>query len=224
MTMHCDKTAMTFFKLRAGALVAALMLAVTAGCSSLIPEKAGEPKYYSLDYTGKPPATISAAADGPVILVLPTRGAPGFDQARMAYVRQAHQIEYFAENQWVEAPARMLTPMLVSALERSGGFRAVLAAPSAGMGQVRLSTEIVRLQQEFMGAPSKVRFTLRARLIEDGTRSVIATREFEAVADAPSENPYGGVQAANVAVSKVMDELAQFCVQNTRGLKPLAGR
>ena len=47
-------------------------------------------------------------------------------------------------------------------------------------------------------------------------RRVLATREFEAYADAPSEDPYGGVQAVNRVVASVLDDLAAFCA----GVKP----
>jgi len=42
---------------------------------------------------------------------------------------------------------------------------------------------------------------------------VLASREFEAVAAAPSEDAYGGVMAANEAVRSVLESLAAFCVE-----------
>jgi cholesterol transport system auxiliary component len=92
------------------------------------------------------------------------------------------------------------------------------------VGQVRLDTEILRLQQEFLTAPSQVRFTLRARLIDDATRIVLATREFESLVAAPSETPYGGVQGANQAVANVLDQLVVFCAENTRNIKAPVAR
>lgn len=204
---------------------ALLALALLGGCSSLLPQAPPPDKFYSLDYAGRAAAARPASPDGPVILVTPPRAVSGFDRTRMVYIREEHHVEFFAENQWVDTPQRMLAPLLVAALERNGGFRAVLQGPAAAAGQVRLDTEIVRLQQEFTGAASRERFTLRARLVDDATRNVIATREFEAVADAPSANPYGGVQAANVAVSQVLDQVATFSAENTRNLKlPPAAR
>lgn len=205
------------------ARAALLGLALLGGCSSILPQSAPPPKLYALDYEGKAAAN-TASAGGPVIMVRSPRAVAGFDRPRMVYVRQAHQIEYFSENQWVDTPARMLAPLLVSALERSGAFRAVLQAPAGATGQVRLDTEIVRLQQEFMGAGSRERFTLRARLVDDATREVIAAHEFEAVVDAPADTPYGGVQAANAAVSQVLDQVAAFCAQNSRNIKPLPAK
>ncbi|HEX4326595.1 MAG TPA: ABC-type transport auxiliary lipoprotein family protein [Burkholderiales bacterium] len=203
---------------RIALLLAPVMLA--AGCSSLLPAAQPQASYYSLDYAaqGRAPAP---PAGGVVVVITQPRSTPGFDRPRMVYVKQAHQIEYFAQSQWVDSPAHMLAPLLVTALEHSGAFRAVMQAPGAA-GQVRLDSEVLNLQQEFLRAPSQVRFTLRVRLVNEDTRAVIATREFEGLADAPSENPYGGVQAASQAVSKVLDEVAAFCADNSRGLAPMA--
>jgi cholesterol transport system auxiliary component len=105
---------------------------------------------------------------------------------------------------------------MVSVVESSGAFHAVLRSPSAASGEIRLDTEILRLQHEFLSVPSRVRFTLRAYLINTVTRRVIATREFDAAVPATSDDPYGGVVAANLAVRTVLDNLSQFCADAVR--------
>jgi cholesterol transport system auxiliary component len=85
--------------------------------------------------------------------------------------------------------------------------------PGAASGDLRLDTMIVRLQHEFQSQPSRVRFTLRATLVDDKTRRVLAWREFEATAPARTEDAYGGVLAANQAVQAVLVELSAFCAQ-----------
>jgi cholesterol transport system auxiliary component len=65
-----------------------------------------------------------------------------------------------------------------------------------------------------------VRFTLRATILDSATRQVIAAREFDAVAAAPSEDPYGGVVAANQAVRDVLASLAEFCANAARNWRP----
>ena len=76
-----------------------------------------------------------------------------------------------------------------AAAGRSGAFSAVVMTPTAATGELRLETEIVRLQHEFAARPSRVRFTLRAYLVDDKTRRVLAWREFDAAAPAASETP-----------------------------------
>jgi cholesterol transport system auxiliary component len=110
----------------------------------------------------------------------------------------------------------MLAPLIIAALENSGAFRAVVLTPSAASGELRLDTEIVRLQHEFGAGPSRVRFTLRAYLVEVKSRRVLAAREFDASAPAASEDPYGGVLAANRAIQTVLGEVSAFCAEAAR--------
>jgi len=76
------------------------------------------------------------------------------------------------------------------------------------------------LQQEFNGGPSRVRFTMRAYVLDGANRRVLAWREFDATVASASDDPYGGVVAANRAVQDVMAELASFCAQTARSWKP----
>jgi cholesterol transport system auxiliary component len=150
------------------------------------------------------------------LIINPPHAAAGFDSPRIIYLRQPFKLEYFANSEWVEPPARMLGPLLVTAIESSAAFRAVVLTPGAASGDLRLDTMIVRLQHEFQSQPSQIRFTLRATLVDDKTRRVLAWREFEAVAPASSEDAQGGVLAANQAVETVLGELSVFCAQALR--------
>ena len=190
-----------------------LVAVLATGCSSLLPKAITPPSGYALDgmrdtHPAPPPAAASGSA--PTLLVHPTRAAPGFDSRHIVYVRVAHQLEHFAHSEWVDTPARMLAPPMAAALENTGAFRAVGSATSGIAGELRLDTEVLRLQQEFGGGPSRVRFTLRASLTDNAIRRVICSREFEATAVADSDDPYGGVVAANRAVQRVVQQLASY--------------
>lgn len=144
------------------------------------------------------------------LLVSPPRAAPGYDTARMAFVRKPILLEYFAKNRWAEAPAKMLGPLLVSALEQRTNFRAVVPAGGMVKGDMRLDTELILLQQEFTTLPSRIHLRLRAQLIEQASHRVVATRVFEIFEVAPSDDPYGGVAAANRALARLFTQLADF--------------
>ena len=107
----------------------------------------------------------------------------------------------------------MLTPLIVRAVERTGKFQAVLATPTAASSRFRLDTEIIRLQQDFSSAPSRVRLTLRAVLIDTATKAVVARREFDHSVASISEDTYGGVIAAQAVTQRVLAELAEFCAE-----------
>jgi cholesterol transport system auxiliary component len=202
---------------------ASLAVIFACGCAALNPASAPHPRFYSLDDAAaeaEPPARAPASGAAPTLVVSPPYAAAGFDSQRILYVRQAHTLEYYAHNEWVDTPARMLAPLIVAATARSGAFGAVVLTPSIASGDLRLDSEVRRLQHEFLGNPSRVRFTLRATILDTATREVIAAREFEAVAAAPSEDPYGGVVAANQAVRTVLASLAEFCADAARNWRP----
>jgi cholesterol transport system auxiliary component len=203
---------------------AGLLLALAGGCGALRPAVTPQSSFYSLDGArGAAPTSPSAAnrptapAEAPTLIINPPHAAAGFDSPRLVYVREAHKLEYFAHNEWIDTPARMLAPLIVAGVENSGAFRAVVLTPSAAAGDLRLDTEIIRLQHEFGSRPSRVRFTLRAYIVDNTTRRVLARREFDETVAAASEDPYGGVVAANRAVQAVLERLSAFCAEAARG-------
>ncbi len=204
-------------------LASGLAAGALAACSVLSPTATPPPAFFSLDDAHASPATAAptAPATAPTLVISPSRAAAGFDSQRIIYLREPYKLEYFANSEWVDPPARMLGPLLVGALERSGAFRAVMQTPGSASGDLRLDTQVIRLQQEFQTRPSHVRFTLRAYLVDDKTRRVLAWREFDTDVAAASDDPYGGVLAANQAVQTVLAELATFCAEAARGVPPV---
>jgi len=205
---------------------AGLLLTLAGGCGALFPTTTTmQPSFYSLDNArAAAPASVAPTvpASAPTLIINPPHAAAGFDSSRIIYVRETHKLEYFSRNEWVDTPARMLAPLIVAAVENSGTFRAVVLTPSAATGDLRLDTEIVRLQHDFGSQPSRVRFTLRAYIVDNTTRRVLASREFDETVAAASRDPYGGVVAANRAVQVVLEHLASFCATAAGNWQPPA--
>jgi cholesterol transport system auxiliary component len=198
-------------------LAAVLAPAILAACSSLLPTPQPPPARYTLDDARVATAPAAAPASAPTLRVNLPHAAAGHDSAQMIYLRQPQQLESYTRSVWADTPARMLAPMMSGALTRTGAFAAVVAAPGPAAGDLQLDTEILRLQQDFTsGAPSKVRFSLRATLLNGATRRVIAVRDFDAVVPASSEDAAGGVTAAQRAVQQVLDAVAAFCADAAR--------
>lgn len=152
-----------------------------------------------------------AVGSGPAVLVSAPRAGPGLEGSRIAYVKRPNELRYFTRSQWVEPPARMLGPLIVRALERTGRFQAVTEVALGSTQGFRLESEVVRLQQEFTDRPSRVRFALRLELTDVAAHRIIGTREIETVEIAPSDDAPGGVVAANAAVKRVLVEAADWC-------------
>lgn len=184
-------------------VLAAALAAGAGGCALVRPEKPEPPHRFVLE---SPPASQAGGA-GPVLLIAMPTARPGYDTPRMVYVTRSHELQAFARSEWADSPARMLAPLLVQSL---GGVAQPILAPSPASAALRLDTEIVTLQHEFGETPSRVRFGLRAQLTDLSSRQLVATTGLEAVEPAPSDDPYGGVVAANRAVDRVLAELTAW--------------
>lgn len=223
-----EKTAMIKQLLKHLYIYLLFSLPLMTGCNALFSKQPLQTTYYSLErvQTKLPEKfALNTMLKLPTLIVNMPKANAGFDTRRMMYTRLPHQLEYFAKNEWVDTPARMLQPLLVSIIEKTDGFKAVLPKYSSVKSDIRLESEIVQLIQIFniniinkipsnrklnTSKPSQVQFTLRATLIDNVSNKVIASREFDEIVDAKSDDPIGGVLAANEAVNTVLEKLSRF--------------
>jgi cholesterol transport system auxiliary component len=198
-------------------------VALFAACTgTLLPKPAPPAARYTLDVGTPASAPREAVAGAPSITVDAPRAAPGYGSRHMVYMRRTPEIEAFAFHEWVDAPAQLLEPLLVRALQDSGGFSVVLHAPSAAASGWRLETELLRLHQDFSVRPSQARLVLRAVLLDSATRRALAWREFDVSVPAASDDPVAGVVAAQAAAQRVVLAVATFCAEQARdGATPI---
>ena len=203
---------------------ACALLAALSGCGALLPTPAPPPAYFSLQPASNltPPLSLAKNEAGPagtptVLVQLPRAGA-GLDSTRILYSRQGPQWQYFARSEWVDSPARMLTPLIVQALQRAQSFGAVVQAPSAALGELRLETQVLALQQDFGAPPSRVRFVISAQLIDDTRHRVLATRYFNTSAAAATEDAAGGVLKALNSLRKPSCSITRVSGGNSQSL------
>lgn len=181
-------------------------------CVNLKPIHTATPATYIIDAVVTP---IKATPTRYSLLISTPKASPGLSDNHMAYSQQPHTLQYFAHNRWIDNPANMLLPLMVQTLQDSDRFQAVVATPYVGTTDLRLDTELLTLQQEFIQKPSVVKLTIRMQLIDLKTQRVIATQVFHTTQIADTDTPYGGVNAANKAVAQFLASLRQFCVTAT---------
>lgn len=148
------------------------------------------------------------------LLVLAPETMPAYATTQMAYSTQAYQIAYFSKNEWAETPSQMIQPLIVETLRNTHYFNEVLSPPYFGRYTFALRIEILELKQDFSGEPAMLQLAMRTSLSREATNQVVATRESSVQEAMPERNPYGGVVAANEAMSKILRELAKFVVEN----------
>lgn len=166
------------------------------------------------------PSTTALRRSVVVVEVNVPRATPGFDTPRIAYVERPYAIEYFSRSEWTDTPARMLGPLLARALEESGAFRAVVLAPTSVQAELRLDVELVRLQQDFTVKPSRADLALRVQVVDLTARRVLATRVVEETEPAATQDAYGGVAAANVALRRALERTVAFVAGEASAIRP----
>jgi cholesterol transport system auxiliary component len=192
-----------------------------AGCTPGLLQRADSPAdhTYFLAWEGQASAP-AAAASGPDLLVSPMLAAAGFDGSDMAYVRTPHEIEYFAHHRWVDAPARMLDPLLLRAAERTGLFRSVVSPGSRAEVELRLDSRLMYLRQVFRSGSGELELAVRLVLVEIANGRVLGERVVEVGRPLEELTPYGGVQAANRAVADLMTGVQDFLAEQLKTRQP----
>jgi cholesterol transport system auxiliary component len=134
----------------------------------------------------------------------------------MVYLLRPHEVSYYAFNQWADTPARMLMRLLALALEERKLWAAVFQMPGPVPPDYRIDSDNLVMEQQFFSKPSRVRLALRAQLIDMKRRIIMDSRGFEIFEEAPTEDAYGGVIAANRAAARLLDEVAAWLVKTMR--------
>jgi cholesterol transport system auxiliary component len=186
-------------------------LLVLAGCA--LPQDSSPPQQAYLLEVGAFTPPPARRPSGKILLVTVSKEAAGFDSNRIAYTREPPKLDYYKDSVWSDTPAKMLLPILVRAFESTGAFKAVVSPPSPVLADFRVDVDVIRLQQELMTMPSRVRLITRIKVVEMKSGHVLETRLFEAIEPAPSENAAGAARAANAAMQKVLGEMVPFALR-----------
>ncbi len=122
---------------------------------------------------------------------MPVHASPMYDTTQMAYSLSPYQFAYYSKNAWAASPAQMLGPLIVQALQNTHSFVVIDSSAFPGHYQYVLSTELMKLQQNFSGGYNRVELVARVELTNSLTKHVIATKQFSV-----TEPVYGNTPAS----------------------------
>ncbi len=142
---------------------------------------------------------------------------PALATSDMAYRESTYERRYYARNRWVDEPARLLHPLLVTSVEDTGLFRSVLAFGGAAPTDYRLDSELLVFEHDYTERDAGMaRVVLRARLVDTDSARVLATRRFRAEQDSQEAGPGPGVAATNRATAALIDDLLAWLNEEIR--------
>jgi cholesterol transport system auxiliary component len=163
---------------------------------------------YSLNQT--PILTPSKTPSSATLMVMHVNAIRGFDSANMMYQKAPYELASFAKNAWLSPPASMMTPLIIKAMQDSNLFQAVVLGPSLSNTTYVLNASLLGLYQDFTVTPSEEVLRLDVSLTNGSTLQLIADQIITERVPAKEENPYGGVVAANQAMSNALIAMTQF--------------
>lgn len=193
-------------------LAVCLLLAGLLSACSFQPVKTPRVTTYTLGYIPKV-GVYKRTTTALSLLVSEPMASAGYQTHNMVYMEVPYQLKSYSNTRWVSPPAQMLLPLIVSRIQNMGFFSAVVSPPFSGMTNLRLDTKLLIFRQEFFRPDSQIRLVLQTSLIDSRTHQILASRRFQSVVNAPENNPYGGVLAANTAVGRLASNIANFAMR-----------
>lgn len=161
----------------------------------------------------EPPRSGGSVPASATLLIVISRTQRAYDTTQMAYTVRDHEIAYYRDHEWGATPSEMLQPLLITTLELTHRFAAVLAVPYGGRSTYVLQTQIGELVQDFTQQTAAVRIAVHLQLTNTVSRRAVS-KEIVVTEPMSQRSPQAGIAAANRAAAKALQEVAQFVLDN----------
>lgn len=142
--------------------------------------------------------------------VLRPLAGPGLDTDRIALIRDARRLDYYAASRWPAPLPDFLQSLAIDALRASGKYRAVQPDATAFAADEVLQLEIRRLQAEYAGDGLPIAHVqLVATLGRRSDRSLLTSVTADSSVAASENRMQSVVAAFQSAVGEALSELAK---------------
>jgi len=204
------------------ALVLVFLGGLLAGCGGLsITNTSPKIDYFVLQDLALPASPTAAVAprSNRVLLIASITPQALFDSERMVFTKDGISRSYYQFANWSERPAQSLAVLAETRLSQVGGFRAVTQSTSAVKGDLLLTLRLNELTHDDSVSPGVIRLGVTSDLVDWRTRELVARRVFTRSVAVASRDSIGSAQAANRAITTMLDELSPWVEINAATLK-----
>ena len=161
----------------------------------------------------EPPRSGGSVPASATLLIVTPRTQGAYDTTQMAYAVRDHEIAYYRDHEWGATPSEMMQPLLITTLERTNRFAAVLGVPYGGRSTYVLQTQIGELVQDFTQPTAAMRIAMHLQLTNTVSRRAVS-KEIVVTEPMSERSPQAGIASANRATAKALREVAQFVLDN----------
>lgn len=165
--------------------------------------------YYVLSDTAPVAASVPLSPDAPTLLVLDTAAGGFYDSDQLVFSSSAGTRGQYQFARWTERPGKRFADLMRARLDRQGAWQ-VAAAGGYVRGDLLLDTELIEFYHDAASDPGRMRLVLSAELIDMKQRKLLGRRVFEQQTALSSYDAAGAAQAASLAASRTLDELAAW--------------
>ena len=192
-----------------GSLAAASFL---GGCAGLLPQAGPPPALYRLTPQSTFPENLKKV-EWALLIDRPDASA-GIDVPRIALMRNAVALEYYARAAWTDRAPRMVQGLITESFENSGLLEAVGTQTLGLRADFLLKLELREFQVEYANAPLPIaNVRINAKLVDGPSRRIIAGESFPAKVPAQSDSLQGVIFALDAALNKVIKQLVFWTLE-----------
>jgi cholesterol transport system auxiliary component len=196
-------------QLLAGAGAAAFL----SGCSSVLPAPAPV-QLYVLRPDLMPPM-------GPPVrwrLAVATPDASAaLDTTRIALIRTATTMDYYANSAWPDRAPLLLQRMLVEAFEKSGRIQAVDRDTAGLTADFVLQTELRNFEARYEGPNPQVQVTIEAKMVQIPDRMIVSSTNVTQTANASANTVDSVVLAFDQATGAAINQITSWALATPAG-------
>lgn len=199
-------------------LLPATLLAVLAGCSSLLNVQRQPFTIYSPTYTAPPSAPGAAPVDWQLAVETPL-ASDALSTGRIVVMPSPGVIEVYPGARWSDPAPVMLRRLVVQGFEQSGRIIGVGSSTSGLRADYALAIDLQSFQAEIHDGSPRAAIRFQARLLDYTTNRVLAARGFSAEtpfvsADADKHVDTAAAFAAfEATVNQVVSELVDWTLR-----------
>lgn len=201
--------------------IAALLVMMLSGCSSLLNVQRQPFTIYSPQYTGV--SATGPRVDWQLIVDTPLTSAT-LQTPRLLVMPTPGVLEVFPGARWSDITPVLLRGLIVRGFQASARIVGVGNAQSGMRADFALAIELRDFQIEYHDGKPEAAIRFQANLLDYSSNRVLATQAFSATKEAAGADAASAFSAFQAALNKVVPELVDWTLRegNTAHARPAA--
>ena len=152
-----------------------------------------------------------------IIKLSPIRATRALTGNEILYTDSQYSRNSYVYSRWDDTPVKLLQTLFQVYIEESDLFKAVILSTSISKADLLLESTLLEISHHIIDDRTSTGIIrIRFYLIDNTTRTVMATKEFVSNVSASTQNAKGAVEALNKAATNVAHDLVTWLAEPGR--------